>query len=216
MRALALVHTRKFGRVIKTAQPRVVTSRTNTKQVKIPSSKQVVAAPALKLDFVGYHIKGLNITVFDQSVRKNLQQFSNLRAEERAGTKGYDFARRAYKAALSSQERNPKLPQPQFELQKAAVTALITKLTGIAPGGDVLELKQFPKNKATTQTAALPASYATNNIATSTPGNLTVAEIESIRDETTRKNLKIFIRTNTTERLRNDAYLLVKRAVLHS
>lgn len=215
-RAAALVHSRKAGRVTKTVQPRAVARRTNAKQVRISLPKEVVTTPALKLDYVRYHIKGLNITVFDQSVRNNLQQLNSLRSEERVGTKGYDFARRAYKAALSSQERNPKLPQPQFEEQKATVAALTTKLTGITPGGNVLELKQQPKNKATAQTAALPAPYTASRIDTNIPGNLTVAELESIHDETTRKDLKIFTETSTAARQSTGAYLLVKKAVLRS
>lgn len=48
------------------------------------------------------------------------------------------------------------------------------------------------------------------------PGELTAAEIASIRDEATKKNLKKFIMTTAAARLDNTAYLLVKKAMLHS
>jgi hypothetical protein len=81
----------------------------------------------------------MNIFVFDFAVRNNLQAFNYLSTEEQADEKGYDLVRRAYKAALSSQEKNPKLLQLQFEQQKAVVGSLLEKLAGVAPGDKVLE-----------------------------------------------------------------------------
>lgn len=98
-----------------------------------------MVTPNLKLEFTSYHITGLNILVFDTSVRNNFQEFNRLSKEEQAGKQGYDLVIRAYRSALSSQERNPKLPQPQFEAQKALVGSILTGLAGVAPGDKLLE-----------------------------------------------------------------------------
>jgi hypothetical protein len=54
------------------------------------------------------------------------------------------------------------------------------------------------------------------NSFTATQQGLTPAEIESIRAEATKKNLKTFNETNPQNRFSNNVYLLVKKAVLHS
>jgi len=49
-----------------------------------------------------------------------------------------------------------------------------------------------------------------------TTGELTAAEIEGVRDEATRKYLKLFSAISPVKRQNNPAFLLVKKAVLHS
>lgn len=99
----------------------------------------MVAAPKVTAEFTSHYIKDLKQSVFDSVVYINLQKYCSLLAKEKTGQQGYDFVRRAYKAALSSQERNPKLPQLQFEQQKAALVPLLTELGGTAPSAVVLE-----------------------------------------------------------------------------
>lgn len=96
-----------------------------TKPIK-PKSK-----PKFKPPFKSYTIKPLNIVVFDDSVRSNLQQFTKLPDVDQKGSEGYEFVRRAYKAALSSQERTPALSQLQYEQQKIAVYPFLEKLGGV-------------------------------------------------------------------------------------
>lgn len=62
--------------------------------------------------------------------------------------------------------------------------------------------------------SVVPQKHSSSVVAA--PSELTVAEIASIRDEATKKNLKKFIMTTAAARLDNTAYLLVKKAVLHS
>lgn len=69
--------------------------------------------------------------VFDDSVRSNLQRFTKLPTADQEDSEGYEFVRRAYKAALSSQERAPELPLLQYEQQKAAVYPFLEKLGGV-------------------------------------------------------------------------------------
>lgn len=90
--------------------------------------------------FTTYYVKNLGINVFDVVVRSNLQHFIELTPIEQEGPQGYDFIKRAYRAALSSQEKNSKLPQLQFDAQKAHLSALLEKFAGVPPiNGKALE-----------------------------------------------------------------------------
>jgi hypothetical protein len=104
------------------------------RSAKARIKKIITLPPRLKEAFTHYPIQKLSTTVFDRTVNSNLQQFSRLALDEQAGPRGYDLVRRAYKSALSSQERNPKLPQPRFEEQKAVVSGILTRLSGAALG----------------------------------------------------------------------------------
>jgi len=73
----------------------------------------------------------------------------------------------------------------------------------------------LPKNKALSQYKA-PAISSTAGYSAAVPGSLTASEIEGIRDEATKKHLKSFSSTPVTARQNAEAYLLVKKAVLHS
>lgn len=64
-------------------------------------------------------------------MRTNLQHFYKLPVTERSSEAGYDFIKRAYKAALSSQEKNPELPQLQFDLQKRLLAPILEESGGV-------------------------------------------------------------------------------------
>ena len=129
------------------------TAPINTKAIKRPLGKRAVkvsqpkapmkkikTTPAPKHSFESLHIKSLNVTVFDETVRGNLQKFGALLPADRAAARGYELIKRAYKAALSSQERNPKLPDARFDEQKSTVHSILVPLAGVAPINDsVLE-----------------------------------------------------------------------------
>lgn len=103
--------------------------------VQVKKIKPLPSTP--KHSFESLHIKTLNVTAFDSTVRSNLQRFGALSHTARATQQGYELIKRAYKAALSSQQRNPKLPGLRFEEQKAAVCAILTSTAGAAPVNDI-------------------------------------------------------------------------------
>lgn len=137
LKALARTRQRVLARTVKASQRRVTAQYKRAVKIK-RTVKTLVPTPATKVEFTRYYIKDLKQCVFDTIVRSNLQQYYSLSAEEKAGEQGYEFIRRAYKSALSSQERNPKLPQPEFERQKTLLVPILTQLGGVAPSGSVL------------------------------------------------------------------------------
>lgn len=104
--------------------------------IQVKKIKTLPSAP--KHSFESFHIKTLNVTVYDSTVRSNLQKFGALSHTARATQEGYELIKRAYKAALSSQQRNPKLPDLRFEEQKLVVRAILTPIAGVAPINDVV------------------------------------------------------------------------------
>lgn len=119
--------------------PRRASRRLVKTQKVTPLAKKVVTTAPITTRFTSYYINCLDLNVFDRAVRDNLQKYCNLAPQEREGQQGYDFVRRAYKAAISCHERNPKLPQLQFERQKAALVPYLTRLGGVVPTATVLE-----------------------------------------------------------------------------
>lgn len=77
--------------------------------------KKAVPAPKPARPFKPLRVKKLQMDVYNDSVRHNLTKFSNKFESERRSEIAYDFLRRAYLAALSSQEANPNLPAKEFE-----------------------------------------------------------------------------------------------------
>jgi hypothetical protein len=73
----------------------------------------------------------------------------------------------------------------------------------------------LPKNKALPR-YKVPAISSTAGYSATVPGGLTASEIEGIRDEATKKHLKSFSSKPAIARQNAEAYLLVKKAVLHS
>lgn len=137
LKALVLMRRRVSVRTVMAPRQRAAAQYKRVVKIK-RAVKTLVPTPATKVEFTRYYIKDLKLCVFDTTVRSNLQQYYGLSAEEKAGEQGYEFIRRAYKSALSSQERNPKLPQPEFEQQRALLVPLLTQLGGVAPSGSVL------------------------------------------------------------------------------
>jgi hypothetical protein len=170
--------------------------------------------PKFKPPFKSYTIKPLNIVVFDDSVRSNLQQFTKLPTADQEDSEGYELVRRAYKAALSSQERTPALPDLQYEQQKLAVYPFLEKLGGVRQKDTkILEWGQLPKNQSkgrrpspAAQAVTLPAGVDV----------LTTAELDSIVDAHTKALLKSFVASPDTKKQSAAGYTGVKRAVLHS
>lgn len=115
------------------------TSRRFVKTQKVAPLPTVVTTAPITTRFASYYINCLDLNVFDPAVRDNLQKYCKLAPQERVGQQGYDFVRRAYKAAISCHERNPNLPQLQFEKQKAALVPYLTRLGGVVPTATVLE-----------------------------------------------------------------------------
>lgn len=132
------VSIRATGSVLKVRRPLFSRRPVRVIQPSLQVKKIKPLPAAQKHSFESLHIKTLNVTVFDSTVRSNLQKFGAMSHTTRVTQQGYELLKRAYKAALSSQQRNPKLPDLRFEEQKAVVRAILTPVAGVAPVNDVV------------------------------------------------------------------------------
>lgn len=204
-------------RLVKKARPSKVVRAVKTSPVKVATERGALPVK-IKLPSTYLRILELNIPVFDPTVQSSLLKFSNLPAIARGGQQEYDLIKRAYKAALSSQIKNPALATPDFEKQKAGVYALFVKSTGFTPANaSVPEWKQLPRNAVTAvKTVTLPSAAPTTSRPSISHGELTAREVEAILDAATRQNLQDFLATALQNRRSERAHTLVRKAVLRS